>query len=135
MPEQLKAAGGHLIDILGEVEGHWVVKYSNPDDAGSRGNHPWCVAKTNPNYAPYDLSEEAPRVGDVVAGAYSDWGKKYRVLGVDDHQMIVVYWESWDDGEWNPVGDKVQRDVGLEAGTMFFVRKLPDDYLRVVERP
>lgn len=130
---QLKAAGGHLVNIVQELDEHYVISYADPEDAR---RDPFVIRKDNDNYTPYDLSRETPQAGDIVAGGRDSWNERYRVLGATDTQMLIVEAKAYADGEWPTVGDSIQLEVTLPAErTMVYIRQLPDGYLKVVERP
>lgn len=132
MPKQLKAAGGHVVDIVGELEHDGVEYYAVHYRVRDEKRDPFLVRKDNPNYTPYDLSGVTPQAGDVVSSGQR-WAE-YRVLGVIDGQMLIVRKEDYADGEWItlPKG-QLQEDIRLDVDV--YIRPCPDDYLKVVERP
>lgn len=136
MPK-LKAAGGHIVDIVGELEHDGVEYYAvHRPIKGSDPQDPFLIRKDNKFYTPYDLSGEKPQAGDIVSGPYGGSSTGYRVLGATDTQMLVIPKDDYKDGGWPVVAsDEIQTEVYLPEGAIVYIRHLPDEYLKVQERP
>jgi hypothetical protein len=83
--------------------------------------------------------EPTPKVGDVWRAAHDD-DFFYRVIGINeaDNSYFIVPKSKWHDGAWplrvNGGRDVIQVEADVDL-TDVFIRRIPENYMVLVERP
>ena len=121
-----------LTDVIAETDRHWWV---DPED-------PYTISKSSGAWEEY---VPVPEVGDVWTSggsSSSGGGHRYRVVGVSEKrgEYVLVRDKDFNYGQGWPERKGLQADAVLRnddggPDVLVYVRKLPEEYLKLKERP
>ena len=124
MKKQLRGKFGALVDVIGETDDYYWVRYVDE----SSSTTPFTIDKESTIWT---VERPTPKFGDVWTSRSSK--TEYRVLGVGEDCYALVRREDYDDGTWPTPGAALQTDAAITTRTIH-VRRLPVEYLELTAR-